>query len=94
MLLYWYGRFQAGAIATASQAYIHIPGSINGDYGGGHLTDDNTVSNPAAATNQDRINGGVQARGQLFHIQVNTYGSAAIATGFHLVYNQVPCDAA
>ena len=85
--------FQLGVAATASQAYLHIPGSTHGDYGGIVLTDEATT----IANDKDITGAAVRATGQLFHIQVNTYGTnaataAAPITGFHLVWNQVPCS--
>ena len=78
---------QLGATATG-EVYIHIPGSINGDYGGGVLSDDGTTT----TANQDTTGGTVRAQGQLFHVEVNTHDTDADTTGYHLVYNQVPCD--
>jgi len=77
-----------GATATASEAYIHIPGSINGEYGGLALSDEVQ----AIAANQDITSSTVRASGQRFLIEVNTYGTAAGTLGFNLVYNQVPCN--
>ena len=86
--------FQLGATATASQAYLFIPGSTNGEYGGIVLTDDNES---AIANDKDTTGGAIRATGQLFQVLVNTYGTnsataAAPITGFHLVWNQVPCS--
>ena len=78
-----------GATATASEAYIHIPGSINGNYGGLALSDEVQ----AIAANQDITSSTVRASGQRFLIEVNTYATAAGTLGFNLVYNQVPCNA-
>ena len=88
--------FQLGATATASQAYLFIPGSTHGEYGGIVLTDD---SESAIANNKDTTGGAVRAVGQLFQVLVNTYSAnsataAAPITGFHLVWNQVPCSTA
>ena len=79
-----------GATATASEAYLGIPGSVNQNYGGAHLTED---SESAITAQQDTTSGAVQANGQPFQIVVNTYGAAAGVLGFNLVYNQVPCSA-
>ena len=89
--------FQLGATATGG-AYIHIPGSANGEYGGGVLSDDGTTTVTTTGTGateglQDTTGGTVRAQGQLFHVQVNTGPTTdGDTTGFHLNYNQVPCD--
>merc|ERR1711976_286938 len=75
--------------ATASgAAYIHIPGSDNGNYAGGHLSDDGTTT----AANQESTDGVVQGSGQLFHVEVNSHDVDADTVGFNLVWNQVPCS--
>ena len=81
--------FQLGATATASDVYLHIPGSISGNYGGITLTEDTEA---AIAPNQDTTGGAIRAIGQLFQIQVNTYDAQAGAMGFNLVWNLVPCS--
>ena len=67
-----------------SVAYITLPGSYVGIYGGGALSDDIVIV--------DTISSTVQAYGQPFMITVNTHGVAAANTrGYSLVYNQLPC---
>ena len=77
-----------GTTATGSEAYLGIPGSVNQNYGGTHLSEDsNTI-----AANQDTTSGSIQANGMPFQVVVNTYGAAAGVLGFNLVYNHVPCS--
>jgi len=76
-----------------SQAYLTIPGTVNTNYGGIVLTDDAN----AIAASKETVGSAIRATGQLFHVQVNTNGAnaatATIAiTGFHLVWNQLPCS--
>jgi len=77
-----------GTTATGSEAYIGIPGSVNQNYGGTHLSEDTTTT----AADQDTTSGSIQANGMPFQVVVNTYGAAAGVLGFNLVYNQVPCS--
>ena len=79
-----------GPTATASEAYLGIPGSVNQNYGGTHLTED---TESAIAGQQDSTSGAIQANSMPFQIVVNTYGAAAGTLGFNLVYNQIPCSA-
>ena len=80
---------QLGATATASDIYLNIPGSISGTYGGIVLTEE---TESAIGANQDTTGAAIRAIGQLFHVQVNTYDAQSGTDGFHLVWNQVPCN--
>ena len=60
-----------------------------GIYGGDALSDNHELA--AAATSRDHTDGAILATGQRFQISVNTYDADASTTGYHLVWNQVPC---
>jgi len=80
----------AGAVATASDVYITIPGSLNGVYGGLAFSDGTS----ATAANIDESSSSVQAFGMPFTLGVNTYDVAnAEVMGFNLIYNQIACGA-
>ena len=72
-------------LATAGDAYITIPGTYSGIYGGGTFSD---VVGPAAATTSSTV----QSYGVPYRINVNTKGvDAATTLGFDLIFNQLPC---
>ena len=81
-----------GSTASASNAYLSIPGSVNGLYGGLAFSDDAH----ATAANIDTTSSSIQAFGMPFSITVNAYAATITTTisgamGFNLVYNQIPC---
>ena len=79
-----------GGTATASDAYIIIPGSLYTTYGGNALVDESATTD----ANQDINNGVVEATGVPNRLTVTSHTATSAtdtAGGFSLVYNQLPC---
>ena len=78
-----------GGTATASDAYIIIPGSLYTTYGGRALVDESATT----VANQDHNNGVIEATGVPNRLTVtsHTATSSGTAVGFSLVYYQLPC---
>ena len=78
-----------GGTATASDAYIIIPGSLYTTYGGNALVDESATTDD----NQDINNGVIEATGVPNRLTVTSHTATAngAANGFSLVYNQLPC---
>ena len=70
-------------MASATGAYVSIPGSMGSAYGGGHLSSDCTTTTASL----DAEGAVVTANGMTFTVGVATPTAASTITGFNLDLN-------